>query len=63
MRRAIDELDDEQRTLIVLRDLEQMSYEDIQQQTGLPSGTVKSRLHRARLALHERFRALSEGKT
>jgi RNA polymerase sigma-70 factor, ECF subfamily len=62
MRRAIAELDEEQRTLIVLRDLEQLSYEDIQQQTGLPSGTVKSRLHRARLALHERFRALSEGK-
>lgn len=63
MRRAIDELDQEQRTLIVLRDLEQMTYEDIQQQTGLPSGTVKSRLHRARLALHERFRALNEGKS
>ena len=63
IRRAISELDEEQRTLIMMRDLEQLSYEDIQQQTGLPSGTVKSRLHRARLALHERFRALSEGRS
>jgi RNA polymerase sigma-70 factor (ECF subfamily) len=59
---AIGQLDAEQRTLIVLRDLENMSYEDIQAQTGLPSGTVKSRLHRARMALHEHYRALSEGK-
>jgi len=62
IRIAIAELDDEQRTLIVLRDLENLSYEDIQEQTGLPAGTVKSRLHRARLALQERFRLLSEGK-
>jgi RNA polymerase sigma-70 factor (ECF subfamily) len=63
IQRAMALLDEEQRTLIVLRDLEHMSYEDIQQQTGLPSGTVKSRLHRARMALHERFLALSEGKS
>jgi RNA polymerase sigma-70 factor (ECF subfamily) len=62
IRKAMTFLDEEQRTLIVLRDLENMSYEDIQQLTGLPSGTVKSRLHRARMALHESFRALSEGK-
>ena len=63
IQRAMESLDEEQRTLIVLRDLEHMSYEDIQQQTGLPSGTVKSRLHRARMALHERFIALSEGRS
>jgi RNA polymerase sigma-70 factor (ECF subfamily) len=63
IRVAITQLDEEQRTLIVLRDLENLSYEEIQEQTGLPSGTVKSRLHRARVALQERFRALSEGKT
>ena len=63
IRTAMTRLDDEQRALIVLRDLENRSYEDIQQLTGLPSGTVKSRLHRARMALHESFRALSEGKS
>jgi RNA polymerase sigma-70 factor (ECF subfamily) len=62
IRLAITQLEPEQRTLIVLRDLENLSYEEIQEQTGLPSGTVKSRLHRARVALQERFRALSEGK-
>jgi RNA polymerase sigma-70 factor (ECF subfamily) len=63
IRIAIEQLDEEQRTLIVLRDIENLTYEDIQQRTGLPSGTLKSRLHRARLALHERFQLLNEGKT
>lgn len=63
LQRALAELDEEQRTLVVLRDLEHLSYEEIIEITGLPSGTVKSRLHRARTSLHERYRALSEGKT
>jgi RNA polymerase sigma-70 factor (ECF subfamily) len=62
VQRAMASLDEEQRALIVLRDLEHMSYEDIQELTGLPSGTVKSRLHRARMALHEKYRELSEDK-
>ncbi len=49
--RAIDKLDEEHRTLLVLRDVEELSYEDIVEITGLPEGTVKSRLHRARLIL------------
>jgi RNA polymerase sigma-70 factor (ECF subfamily) len=63
LRQALAMLEDEQRELVVLRDIENLSYEEIQQQTGLPSGTVKSRLHRARLALTEHYRALSEGET
>jgi RNA polymerase sigma-70 factor (ECF subfamily) len=63
LQRALSGLDEEQRALVVLRDLEHMSYEEIQEVTGLPSGTVKSRLHRARLALHESYRKHSEGKT
>lgn len=46
-------LDEEHRMLIVLRDVEELSYEEIGQITSLPEGTVKSRLHRARLALKE----------
>lgn len=46
--RAIEELDEDQRVLVVLRDIEGMSYEDIMEVTELPEGTVKSRLHRAR---------------
>ena len=36
-----------------LRDVEELSYEEIMQVTGLAEGTVKSRLHRARLVLKE----------
>jgi len=50
-------LPEEQRTLVVLRDLEDLSYEEIVDVTALPLGTVKSRLHRARAAL---ARTLSE---
>ncbi len=46
-------LDEEQRELIVLREVEHLSYEEIMAITGLPEGTVKSRLHRARAALRE----------
>lgn len=64
LQQALQGLDDNQRALVILRDLEQVSYEDIQVITGLPAGTVKSRLHRARLALHRRYLALlQEGST
>ncbi len=46
--RAIEALDEEQRALVVLRDVEGLSYEEIMDITELPEGTVKSRLHRAR---------------
>ena len=59
---ALATLDEEHRELIVLRDLENLSYEDIQRITGLPEGTVKSRLHRARLALKAAVEALSGEK-
>lgn len=50
---ALAGLDPEHRELIVLRDLEGLAYEEIVQITGLPDGTVKSRLHRARAALKD----------
>ncbi len=42
-----------QRELIVLRDYHGNSYEDIAEILAIPSGTVMSRLHRARMALRE----------
>ena len=48
---ALATLRPEFRRLIVLRYLEDMSYEDIAEVVGLPLGTVKSHLHRARAAL------------
>jgi RNA polymerase sigma-70 factor, ECF subfamily len=58
MQEAIANLDEEQRLLVVLRDVEELSYDEIVGITGLPEGTVKSRLHRARMALKD----LLEGK-
>jgi len=55
LERAIAELSDEHREVVVLRDLENLSYEEIEVITGLAEGTVKSRLHRARLELARRL--------
>jgi RNA polymerase sigma-70 factor (ECF subfamily) len=52
---AINELDDDHRVLVVLRDIEDLSIEEIVEITGLPDGTIKSRLHRARLALRKKL--------
>lgn len=51
--RSLD--DDDHRTVIVLRDIEDLSIEEICEITGLPDGTVKSKLHRARLALRKKL--------
>jgi len=48
---ALDKLDDSHRTILVLRDVEDLPYEEIAQILDLPRGTVKSRLHRARAEL------------
>lgn len=55
LQQAIAELDEEQRILVILRDVEDLSYEEICAITELPDGTVKSRLHRARMALRKKL--------
>lgn len=55
LQHAIAELDEEQRILVILRDVEDLSYEEICAITELPEGTVKSRLHRARMALRKKL--------
>lgn len=50
---AILALPPQPREVIVLRELQGFSYEEIAQVLGVPGGTVESRLHRARLALRE----------
>ena len=52
---AMDDLDDEFRIVLVLRDIEDMEYDQIAQVLDLPAGTVKSRLHRARGTLREKL--------
>ncbi len=51
--RALDRLDDEHRTVLVLRDVESFDYQEIAEILDVPPGTVKSRVHRARMALRE----------
>jgi RNA polymerase sigma-70 factor (ECF subfamily) len=53
MQEAIANLPEDQRLLVVLRDVEEMSYQEIEEITALPEGTIKSRLHRARMAIKE----------
>jgi RNA polymerase sigma-70 factor (ECF subfamily) len=48
VKRCIAGLDPEFREVLVLRDVEDLTYEEIGEITGLAEGTVKSRLHRAR---------------
>lgn len=58
--RAIEELPDDLRTAITLRELEGMSYEEIAEAMGCPIGTVRSRIFRAREAIDRHLRPLIE---
>jgi RNA polymerase sigma-70 factor (ECF subfamily) len=55
LHRAIAELPEERRIVVVLRDLQGLSYEEIAAALALELGTVRSRLHRARLDLKEKL--------
>ena len=48
IQKAIDSLEENFREVIVLRDIQDFEYEEIAQITGLPLGTVKSRINRGR---------------
>lgn len=55
LQQAIADLDEDQRAVVILRDVEELSIEEICEITNLPDGTVKSRLHRARLVLRKKM--------
>ena len=50
---ALERIPEEFRELVVLRDVQQLTYDEISDITGLPLGTVKSRIHRGRNRLQE----------
>jgi RNA polymerase sigma-70 factor, ECF subfamily len=54
---ALREMSPEFREVIVLRELEQMSYEEIAGVLDVPRGTVESRLYRARAELREKLKS------
>jgi RNA polymerase sigma-70 factor (ECF subfamily) len=55
---AVEELPDELRTAILLREIEGMSYEEIAEAMDCPVGTVRSRIFRAREAIDKKLKPL-----
>jgi len=53
VRAAIDQLPEAYRTVVLLRDVQELPMEEVMEATGLSEPALKSRLHRARLALRE----------
>lgn len=63
VRKCLDSLPDFLRLVLVLRHYEDMSYGEIAEATGLPLGTVKTHLYRAREILRKKFeKQLPEGE-
>ncbi len=58
VQRAIDDLPEDLRTAIILRELEGMSYEEIANAMSCPVGTVRSRIFRAREAIDKSLKPL-----
>jgi RNA polymerase sigma-70 factor (ECF subfamily) len=55
---ALGRLQEDYREVVVLRDIQDLSYQEISDILRLPEGTIKSRLHRARLELRETLRSM-----
>lgn len=58
---VIEDLPDDLRTAITLRELEGLSYEEIAEAMSCPIGTVRSRIFRAREAINDKLKPLIEG--
>jgi RNA polymerase sigma-70 factor (ECF subfamily) len=56
LEKAIFSLPVKYRTAFLLRDVNQLSYEEVSKSMGIPLGTVKSRVNRARLMLREELK-------
>lgn len=63
VREALDELAEEFRLVIVLKEMEGFSYEEIAAIVGCPIGTVRSRIHRARGELREKLSRTLKSET
>jgi len=55
LRKKISQLDPELRLILILRDIQDLSYQEIAKKFSVPEGTVKSRINRARLKLAQAY--------
>jgi len=63
VKKALSRCSTEHRAVLVMKDMEGMKYEEMAEVLGVPVGTIRSRLHRARLELREILeRAEAEGE-
>ncbi len=60
LRRALAELPPTLRTAVMLRDIQELSYQEIADQLNLPEGTVKSRINRGRTELSRQVQRLRD---
>ena len=60
---AMEELPPAYRAALTLRHMQQLSYQEVADALGIPLGTVKTHLHRARAALKVRLAARRKGRT
>ena len=60
LRQALETLPATLRTAVVLRDLQELSYQEIADRLGLPEGTVKSRINRGRIELAHQLKRLQD---
>ena len=63
VRQALETLPRDSREVLILRELEEMSYKEISDVTGMPLGTVMSRLMRARSGLRQSLAKLMNAET
>lgn len=59
---ALKALPEHLRSAITLRDIEGLTYQEIVEVLNVPLGTVKSRIHQARLQLMKQYQALQDGE-
>jgi RNA polymerase sigma-70 factor (ECF subfamily) len=60
LRKALDKLAPTLRTAVMLRDIQELTYQEIADKLHLPEGTVKSRINRGRTELARQIQRLRE---
>lgn len=63
IQKALDKIPSEFRDILIMRDIQSLTYEEIMEITGLPMGTVKSRINRGRARVQVLLQKYSDGET